>query len=75
MSLAVQTKKALQAIRADQNLLAWARYSIRYNSRRADQANDLMAKLHTHNCVSAELGNVKALAGALREIERDDRNN
>lgn len=75
MSLKIQTAKALAVIQADEFLMTCARGSIRYNGSRMQQANDMMSKLHAHNRIEGALGNVKALAGALREIEKQDKAN
>lgn len=68
------TKNLVATIKADEQLLSWARFSIRYNGTRAAQANDLIAKLNAHAIIiSGASGNT--LMPVLAQIEKDDRNN
>lgn len=61
-----------EQIKEDSILLSWARYSIRFNSRREDQARDFIDKLrwNRRKLPGATLTAVKA---ALRKIESTDR--
>jgi hypothetical protein len=63
-------EKALAAIRADADLLEWARYSIRYNGTRMQQAYDFDAKLKLNGVPL--LFNTQALAMALAKLEKTD---
>lgn len=66
------TLKLVKIIKDDEQLLSWARYSIRFNGRRADQANDFVGKLNAHKIeIAGASGNT--LGPVLAQIEKDDK--
>lgn len=66
-------KEYFDAINRDEQLLSWARYSIRFNDRRQEQARDFLSKLRMHKRVLPGLSEAGAKI-VLSEIDRIDRN-
>lgn len=61
----------LDKIKADTKLLEWARYSIRFNSGRANQADDFMSKLKWNKTPGFDGVTQAQFMTALRQIERE----
>jgi len=74
MALSKKAQAVLAAINNDEELLTWATYSIRYNTR-ATWGQDFMGKLHSHKIVFEGSDDVKAITQALSAIDKFDRNN
>ncbi len=67
-------KTLIDDIKSDQTLLRWARWSIRYNTTREQQARDFMDKLQS-NRVQLEGASLLTLQAALAAIEKHDKEN
>lgn len=67
----LSARKALDIIQADEKLLSWARYSIRYNKLRMHQANDFISKINAHKIEIP--GGPSAIQGALAQLEKEDK--
>lgn len=62
---------AYRVINADPKLLEWARYSIRYNESREQQAIDFIGKVRWNKHPAADRLTVSGVRRALPQIERD----
>lgn len=72
MRLTKAQSAVLATIKGDEEFLRWARYSIRFNSKREDQAIDFLFKLRW-NRRDIEGSNIKTISAALAEISKEDR--